>query len=859
MGTRNSWLLALGVVLASSKIAVALAVDVSANNSPRPTIAAADDAYAPEASAADAGGGLQEVVVSAEKRTEDIRSVPISISAVSGEELQDRHVVSFDDIVRAVPGLNFNSVGASEGLTNIEIRGVSSTAGSATVGLYIDDVSITTKQLFPDGAAQPRLFDLERLEVLRGPQGTLYGDSSEGGTIRYITPQPELWHWSGSLTSDYSETEHGGLNYFEGAVFNAPIIAGVFAVRGSIGFTSDSGFIDHYTNPAESSPETLTQVTPYFQLVQKGVNDDDVFVARLNGQINVSDALTISPSFFYQRFRYGDNDAFYPPGELSSVDPQGPPIPGLWIQDKEVPEPGLDTLVLPSLTVNARLGFADLTSVTGLFLRQFNRQEDGTYYNSTAFALGFVDVPCPAPGPGIITYPNGSPLCDSAQQPLVDSVLANLPSAVEFRSHYAQASQELRLSSPAEAARRLRWVAGIYFQNSWIHNTNFQQIPGINEAFEKIFGVPMEQTYLWSLYGAPTVTQLFPDEIDESDNRFYNETQYAAFGQLDYELVPGLLHASLGGRYADSRESYYSEEIGFYQIGNISPYYQNGKFTAFTPKASLSYDVSAESDVYISAAKGFRLGGPTGPITWGPNSVCNPDYSYFGITEQPTKFNSDSLWTYELGSKSRLADNRLSIDAAAYATNWNNIQQQIYLPTCGYYFTDNVGDAKIYGGELEVSYRPVAPLTLGLSGAVEHAYISSTVNSKLATPGAWLIDVPQYTYDANAVYRIGLPNSLFLTVRADYSYTGESYGSYAAESYNDFTGTYNANPNYHNPGYGVLNAGMGVAGRRFELSAYAKNLNNDRKIIQQPEINTVYEGYTVRPRTVGVTLKLRFD
>src|SRR5271168_1284670 len=149
---------------------------------------------------------LDEIIVSANKRAQDIKDVPISITAISGQELLDKGIQNYDDIARAVPGVNFNSVSGTEGTTNIEIRGVSSTSGSATTGLYIDDVSITTKNFFYDGAAQPRLFDLDRLEVLRGPQGTLYGDSSEGGTIRFITPKPQLNQWNSSFISDYSQT-----------------------------------------------------------------------------------------------------------------------------------------------------------------------------------------------------------------------------------------------------------------------------------------------------------------------------------------------------------------------------------------------------------------------------------------------------------------------------------------------------------------------------------------------------------------------------------------------------------------------------------------------------------------------------
>ena len=151
---------------AAAATTAAAGATVAANQ----TVAANDTVAANEAPDT---GELAEIVVSAQKRTEDLKDVPISISAVSGEELQANKIQSYDDIARAVPGVNFNSLAGTEGTTNIEIRGVSSTSGSATVGLYIDDISITTKNFFYDGAAQPKLFDLDRLEVLRGPQGTL--------------------------------------------------------------------------------------------------------------------------------------------------------------------------------------------------------------------------------------------------------------------------------------------------------------------------------------------------------------------------------------------------------------------------------------------------------------------------------------------------------------------------------------------------------------------------------------------------------------------------------------------------------------------------------------------------------------
>jgi outer membrane receptor protein involved in Fe transport len=861
MTTRLTHILASATTLALLATPVAFSRDVTLSSSPDDAALSADtDAAGSPAVGQPDSDTLAEVVVSANKRLEGLKEVPISISALNTDTLAASHISSFDDLSRSVPGLDFNSLAGTEGTTNIVIRGVSSTSGSATTAVYLDDVSLTTKNFFYDGAASPQLvvYDLERLEVLRGPQGTLYGDSSEGGTVRFITRQPSLDQWSGTVSTDLSQTERGGTNYFGGLTFNAPLIDNVAAVRGGIGYTHDSGWINHYTNPGQSDPNTLGQVTPVYQLQKRGVNDNSLFVAHLKGLVQASDDLTISPAFFYQTSKYGDSAAFYPAGQLSSSNPVGPPVQGLWNQDKEVAEPGVDSLMLYSLNINYKMGFADLTSVTGYFVRRYTRKIDGTYYNSGAFAA-LIDVPCPAPGSGP-TFPNGAPNCDSAQQPLVDSVIANLPSQVNLTNHYRQASQEFRLSSPADGPTGLKWVAGLYFENSWIHDYDYQTIPGISTAFNNIFGLPMEQSYVNTLYGPPQAgtSLLFPGNVDEFDNRYYNEWQYAAFGQVDYSFTDKL-HASLGLRYAITNEKYDSVESGFYQIPNISPFHQSGKFDALTPKAIVSYDVNTDTNVYTSVAKGYRNGGPTGPIAYGGlnGGVCGPNLATYGLNYGPEKFDSDSLWTYELGTKNRLLGNKLSIDGSVYATSWKNIQQSLYLPTCGYYFTANVGDAKIYGAEVEINYRPVSQLTLRLTADAQHAYISDAFNPSEASVGSWLIDVPKFTYDASGEYKFLLAADMSLTTRADYSFTGNSFGSYQPLDYLNSPAT--VNPNYRNPGYGVLNASLAFDSGNFELTAYAKNLANDRKIIQQPEVNTVFEAYTVHPRVVGLNVVYKLN
>ena len=227
--------------IASARRRMALLLGSAAVFAPMlaPTLSVAADA--------DTAPTVSEIVITAQKRSEDIKSVPISVSVLSGADLKDKRITDYDDLSRIVPGLSFNAVAGEEGRTNIVIRGVSSTSGASTVGLYLDDVSITIPNLYRDGSIELRLPDIDRIEVLRGPQGTLYGDSSEGGTIRYLTQTPNMTTFSGAATGDAAGVAHGGGDYAVSGMVNIPVIKDVLAVRASVNYVSDSGWIDHYT------------------------------------------------------------------------------------------------------------------------------------------------------------------------------------------------------------------------------------------------------------------------------------------------------------------------------------------------------------------------------------------------------------------------------------------------------------------------------------------------------------------------------------------------------------------------------------------------------------------------------------
>jgi outer membrane receptor protein involved in Fe transport len=788
--------------------------------------AAEADASATAAAPADSGssfGQLQSITVTATKRTEDIKDIPTSVSAIDADQLLEHHVGNYDDITRTIPSVSFQA-GTGPGLDNIEMRGVSSTSGSATVGIYIDEVSVTVKNTY-DGAVEPKLFDLERVEVLRGPQGTLYGASSMGGTIRFITKQADVNEFGGSAATDLSYTKHGTLSNDTNAVINVPIVQGSFALRLGADVSYESGYVDHYAPTPTGAGPGNTSLSMYTNdstgvLQQKGVNDVRTEVLRFSGKYSGPDDLSIVPAFFLQRTTQGDSGVFFP-------------AIGQYEQDKRVGEPAKDIVTVPSLTVNKGFGFADLTSVTSYFRRDFHRTTDGTYYNSNVFANYFV----------LPTYPGGT----AAQNAYTANVIGFLSSPVFYDTTTDQFSEEMRLASrdAKVAGVPITWVGGLYFSNMRQAHTDDEFMPGLQADFLANYGVDINQSPLGNAF-LPGVS--YANDLIYLAHNNLRERQIAPFGEFGIDITPQL-KGSLGLRYVAAKTSYGFTSGGFYAYGLPNPYSNEASFHATTPKASLDYAVTPNSNVYASIAKGCRLGGPTGPDPANtPGGSCDQDYANLGIPGAPLKYDSDSLWSYELGTKGRYLDNRLSVNAAIYAINWKNIQQSVNLPICGFTFTTNAGDAKSYGTELEVRYLATQSLSLGLAAGTTHAFITSTLEPGIFTVGEEILNVPDYTATLSADYDRPIGDETNLFVRADFPYTGRSHAYYNSSTV----------ANHISPNYGVLNLNVGVTRKKLSVGLYGKNLANNKKIIQYPSVNTVQEGYTLRPLTVGLTASYQF-
>jgi outer membrane receptor protein involved in Fe transport len=785
-----------------------LLVAVAAFGQMTSTIALAQQAAAPAASTS---GQLEEVVVTAQKRTENLTKVPASISVLSGAALQEQHIDNFQDITRDIPGVSFGAGSTvsggpvGPGTTNINIRGISSVSGSSTVSVYLDEVSITQGNLY-DGSAEPKFLDFERVEVLRGPQGTLFGASSMGGNLRFISNKPDLDTYSGDVNLDLSGTDHGGVNYSTDTTVNLPVVPGKWALRFSAQTGYNSGYIDNY------SPTTG-------QLLHSGTNTERWTAFRFSSKYQFDDTLSATLSMFNQHDHTADTPVFY-----TNL--------GTFKQDKTVIEPTTDNVFIPTLTIEKDFDAFTLTSATGYFQRDFDFQDDGTVFNSLAVSQFFLD--------GL--YPR--------KQAQNDTILGTIPSPVHRDDRTWQESEEIRLTSKDATlfGNEFKWITGFYFENQRQARDDFEPAPGYREAFLKLYGFPVQLSKIGNAFqhmgdnaNLPYIS--YANDMLYGDNQWLDQQQYAIFGQADYSITPEL-KATVGARYEYATQNYFRNSFGILSFGNVFPFTAQTDTYAFTPKFSLSYDVDDETTVYGTIAKGFRLGGPTGPVA---SSVCGANLQEFGISSKPTKYGPDKLWSYEAGAKAHLLDNRLTVNGDFYYIQWDNIQQQINLPDCGASVTQNFGSAESYGTELEVRARVTPNLTLTSTGGITQATITDSPNPQTAAVGADILNVPKYTFTFGADYDYPLTDTIDGFIRADYDMVGQSHGAFNA-----------SDPAYQQPAYGVLNGSIGFTSGQYQLSLYAKNLTNNDKVIQHPSINFVSEGYTLRPLTVGIHGSMKF-
>ena len=743
---------------------------------------------------------IQTVIITANKRKEDASKVPLSISVVGGDELTAQHIEDFASVTRSIPNISFSGGGGGgnsgngPGLSNIEMRGVSASGGMSTVGIYMDDVSMSAGNVYSMGSAEPKFFDLDHIEVLRGPQGTLYGASSMGGTVKFISNQPNLKANEINVGADVSQTAGAnGLNHTETAVLNEVLTPGELAVRIGVQSAHKAGFIDQ-TNPTGTS------------VISKGINWENDGIARIAMKWAPTKNLTITPQVFFQQIETGDIDVSYLGVPAQTIGGAPGPLLPINQSPKLVREPGKDVIVVPSLTLNYATDYGDVTAVTSYFKRVFNRTQDGTAENSE--------------------YISGS-----ISDPVKANLVYQLPSKIVLNNEVTQFSQEIRFASKSydPSVSPFTWVAGAYTSTM---NTNINE----NDPIIGIANVLGADAFPGgALSGALPVG--FPNDNSYFAHRYYTDSQNSVFGEANYYLVP-TLHFTAGLRYLQATDSFARIADYYFNGGpGVNPK-STGHSNKLTPKFAVTWEVDANNTLYASAAEGFRVGGANFqlPISCGVNN--------------PTSYAPDSLWSYEVGNKSRFLNNTLSVNADLFYISWKNLQQLLSF-NCGFNYVTNVGSAKSTGAELEIKYKPIPQLVIDLAGGVDHAVLADSTASSFVTgavEGANVPGVPKFNAALTGTYSFPLSDVTQGFVRGAAHWTGTSNGALDPSS-----------SDFDRPAYANLDLSTGASFEQYDFSFYIKNVANNQKIIQHPVVQTTLgEVYRMSPRTIGITFNGRF-
>jgi outer membrane receptor protein involved in Fe transport len=366
---------------------------------------------------------LQEVVVTAQRRKERLQDVPLSVTAYSQTTMDAQGTRTIDDLSRLTPGVMFTRSANNNNSESAEIsiRGIVSNAGAATTGVYIDDTPIHGRHLsFPSYNTYPALFDIERVEVLRGPQGTLFGAGSEGGTVRFISPEPSLDRYSLYARSELAGTSKGDPLYEAGFAAGGPIIENRVGFRASVSYRHEGGYVDRVNWHTG-------------QTVDKDANSNSTVTARVAMKWAVGDAITVTPSLLYQKRDVDDTSAFWAP-RPGQADPTDGQFDSPLRTGNAVASPTTDKFLLPALKVEWSLGAVQLVSSTSYFERKQNATTDYTQFDRGIF-LG---TPYSLPGE------SGSGFWADDQK---------------------NWTQELRLES-GDADARITWTSGIFYQHA---------------------------------------------------------------------------------------------------------------------------------------------------------------------------------------------------------------------------------------------------------------------------------------------------------------------------------------------------------------------------------------------------------
>ena len=628
-----------------------------------------DPAEAPAAAQSQDG---EQIVVTATKRAERLQDVPIAITAITTKTLDDLQVDSFEDYARLVPSMSTKAGGSGgsadgPGTNNVYFRGVASgdnanhSASLPSVGTYLDEQPITTIQ----GALDIHIFDIARVEALAGPQGTLYGASSQAGTVRIITNKPDVSGTYGAVNLELNKVAHGDWGYTGEGFVNLPIASNM-AARIVGWYRHDGGYIDNIRGErvfrqvdTSGEPTGGSTVVDNDQFAEDDYNDVDTYGARAALKIDLNDNWTITPQVI---------------GQVQKADGSFAEERGLG--DYETmqfnPETLKDKWIQAALTVEGKIGNFDMTYAGSYMRRQVDSELD---YSDYAYFYN-----------ELTGY--GSYWLDDAGNPIDGPT-----QLIQADDSYKKMSHELRFASPSD--KRLRLIAGLFYQRQEHNIEQNYMIPGLAEDLQ----VPGTDD-IWF------TKQLRVDR------------DYAAFGELSFDITPQVT-ATAGGRWYKFDNSL----VGFFGFGDgysgstgivqcFGPPEVSGspctnldkrvKDSGFVHRLNLTYKPNDDLLLYATWSRGFRPGGVNRRGTFPP---YDPDY----------------LTNYEAGAKFSFGRGS-HFNIAGYMEDWKDMQVSV-LGENGLTVVRNVGNARITGFEADLLLRPMPGLTWSTGVSYNHAVL----------------------------------------------------------------------------------------------------------------------------------------
>ncbi|HYX74112.1 MAG TPA: TonB-dependent receptor [Steroidobacteraceae bacterium] len=632
---------------------------------------------------------LQEVVVTAQKRAANIEDVPFSVSATSQQQIIDSGSQNLIDLARNIASFTVADLGP--GQSQMAIRGISSgqvirdqPGVKEQVGVYLDESPISVALFTPD----LELFDLDRFEVLRGPQGTLFGAGSEAGTVRYITHQPDLGRFEAFTDASYESVEFGSRGGSVRGAFNAPL-GDTAAVRLVLYYHHLPGFIDAI-QPDGS--------------VKQDVNDGDRTGVRLSFLWKPNDQLSITPRVVYQNL---DTNGFPRVDQYNILaNPYTTVAPvtiGNLQQYTQQRESLLDQFLLTDLDVNWNLGSATLTSITSYTHRDVRVLRDATQLT------------------GSVTF-------DALGIP--DQASVRLTSPLYDRTGLNVFSQEVRVASNGN--QNIDWLVGGFFQHVDRHYGQNLPTPG----YDALVGLPSQD------FGTPTADTPFYSDLS------YRLKQYAAFGEATWHMTSqwavtaGLRYY----KYTEDKNLLFGGAFGVVPEGvpgqtcatgtgqpplptcvpQVTPASTDSSGTS--PRFIVSYKPTDDAQLYAQAARGFRLGGINDPINL---LLCSPtDKLVFGNNPN---WKDEKTWDYELGAKTQWLDKRLTFNLDVFYSDIKDLQATTTAGTCSSRVVFNVPTARSAGVEMELFARPNINWDFGVTASYIDAKLTSSVTSTLPT------------------------------------------------------------------------------------------------------------------------------